>query len=77
VLGTVEPGRGTITLLARNEKITWPCAGCGGAATRVCPHCGAMACASCEPPCNCVHSWEDETLPVVNSPRMGVCGYTG
>lgn len=77
VLGTVEAGRGKVTLLARNEPITWPCAGCGGAATRVCPHCDAMACASCEPPCDCVDSWEDETLPVVNSPRMGVCGYTG
>lgn len=77
VLGGLQAGRGKITLLARNEPITWPCAGCEGAATRVCPCCGAMACASCKPPCDCVDSWEDETLPVVNSPRMGVCGYTG
>jgi len=77
VLGTVEPGRAKVTLLARNEPIVWPCSGCGAAASRVCPHCYAMACVACDAPCSCVDSFEDETLPVVNSPRMGVCGYTG
>ena len=77
VLGTVLAGRTKVTMLARNEPIVWPCAGCGAAATRVCPHCYAMACATCDAPCSCVDSFEEETLPVVDSPRMGVCGYTG
>jgi hypothetical protein len=77
VLGGVEAGRAKVTLLARNGAIVWPCQGCGAAATRVCPHCFAMACGTCDAPCSCVESFDDETLPVVNSPRMGVCGYTG
>lgn len=77
VFGGIEAGRGKVTLLARNEPISWPCAGCGGAATRVCQYCYAMACGTCDAPCDCVDSFEDEALPVVNSPRMGVCAYTG
>ena len=77
VIGHVKDGREKVALLARNEPIPWPCDGCGAPAVRVCPHCGAMACGGCAPPCDCVDSWEDETLPVVNSPRMGVCGYSG
>jgi hypothetical protein len=77
VLGTVAPGPNKVTLLARNEAITWPCDGCGGAATRVCPYCGALGCRTCKAQCTCLDSWKHETLPVVNSPRMGVCAYTG
>ncbi len=48
-----------------------------------------MLCDQCDKPAVWVHSWQDalycdkhvenreEVLPVVNSPRMGVCGYTG
>lgn len=77
VLGGVEAGRTRVTLLARNEAIAWPCEHCGGEATRVCPYCFAMACGSCDAPCTCGDSFDETAMPVVNSPRMGVCGYTG
>lgn len=77
VLGGIEAGPGKITLLAQNEEVIWPCDGCGEAANLVCPHCYAMTCGPCETSCSCLDSFEDEALPVVNSPRMGVCGYTG
>jgi hypothetical protein len=77
VVGSVEASRKKVALLAQNDAIPWPCDACTATATRVCPCCGGMACASCEAPCNCAGSFEDEHLPVVNSPRMGVCGYVG
>lgn len=76
VLGNVAAGRGKVVLLARNEPIVWPCAGCGGVATLVCPYCSEAACGACEAPCSC-GDFEEISLPVVNSPRMGVCGYVG
>ncbi len=65
-----------LRLLARNDAPVWECAVCGEQATQV----------------NTEELWEDGNpfycdehtegeewafLPVVNSPRMGVCGYTG
>lgn len=72
-------GRSAVRLLARNEALTWPCAECDAAATAVCPFClddgGGFFCAAHaeEHP----HAEEEVYLPVVNSPRMGVCGYAG
>ncbi|MDP2313165.1 MAG: hypothetical protein Q8P41_09695 [Pseudomonadota bacterium] len=79
VLGTIAPGRAKVTLLARNAPIVWPCDGeaCTAAATRVCPYCSAMACPTCDAPCDCLDDFAADALPVVNSPRMGVCAYTG
>ncbi len=77
VVGWLAPGARNVTLLARNAPIAWPCASCGQPALRVCPHCFEMACGACEAPCACTDGFEDESLPVVNSPRMGVCGYGG
>ena len=67
-----------VRLLARNEPPVWPCAICAQPATLICAYCryddepfvcdahaGAHACG------------EEGLLPVVNSPRMGTCGYTG
>lgn len=72
-------GRPAVRLLARNEAPVWPCATCGAPATEICSFClgesNPFACAKHvrDHPCG-----EDEGfLPVVNSPRMGVCGYTG
>jgi hypothetical protein len=78
-LGSI--GRPTTRLLARNSPIAWPCAECGEPAAFVCAACVAEE----ENPFACErHSRRrhrcGETgmfLPVVNSPRMGVCGYTG
>jgi len=72
-------GRGSVRLLARNQPIAWPCGECAAPATVVCPYCiddGAGL--FCDTHAG-VHEHADEEvyLPVVNSPRMGVCGYTG
>lgn len=74
-----SPGRVATRVLARNDPVVWPCQDCGAVATTVCPFCidegGGLFCeahAGKHP-----HAEEEVYLPVVNSPRMGVCGYTG
>ena len=72
-------GRSSARLLARNEPPVWTCGVCDAPATLVCPFCmgedNPFVCAGHAPQHTCA---EDESfLPVVNSPRMGVCGYTG
>ena len=79
VMGTVcrPKQRKAVRLLGRNEEHLFSCGKCGNKAELLC--------------CECV--WEDEypffcedclkehphesVLPVVNSPRMGICGYCG
>ena len=81
VLGARDgaPGRNTVRVLARNTPLQWSCATCGAAAAVICPFClHDEDCFFCEKhadahPC----AREEAFLPVVNSPRMGVCGYTG
>ena len=77
VYARVAAGRTKVELLARNEPITWPCSRCGAVATLTCPYCGELACDGCPQPCDCRMDWPDQSLPVVNSPRMGVCAYVG
>ena len=80
-LGTREGclGRAAVRLLARNDALDWRCASCSRPAAIVCPFCiDEGDCLFCkthadEHPC----SAEEVYLPVVNSPRMGVCGYVG
>jgi hypothetical protein len=72
-------GRASVRLLARNEPILWPCDECEAPATTVCPYCidsgdGRFCDAHADAH---EHADEEVYLPVVNSPRMGVCGYTG
>ena len=74
-----QPGRAAVRLLARNTSPVWPCAICGQPATLVCTYClsddrNAFVCTKHRRKHAC---GEDEGfMPVVNSPRMGVCGYT-
>jgi len=81
VVGTIDGGGDAIAVLARNEPIPWTCEGCEAPATLVCAVCGTVACDDCGPidgHCkDCGEYWEEVGLPVVNSPRMGLCGYTG
>jgi hypothetical protein len=65
-----------IRLLARNEAPAYPCAECGKPATQVCCVCdgGVPLCDKCGKTHAC---GEDMLLPLVNSPRAGVCGYCG
>ena len=77
--GTVEGNsKGAVRLVARNEPPTWPCDECGETATAVCTQClyegKGFCCATHAASHDC---GEEVLLPVVNSPRMGVCGYTG
>jgi hypothetical protein len=71
-------GRKPLRLLARNEPLVWPCRICKQPATQVC-----IYCIYGEEPFFCdehadEHQCDEEPfLPVVNSPRMGVCAYTG
>lgn len=77
-------GRRSLRLLARNEPAAWQCAVCAAPATEICTWCTEEL----QSPFFCkeharahvteVHDEEEGALlPVVNSPRMGVCAYTG
>ena len=77
-----ETGYEGIVLLARNHPPDIECETCGAPATTICQTClrdrGADAWL-CE---SCASTHEDgcdrpRYLPVVNSPRVGVCGYRG
>ena len=66
-----------ITVLARNEPPAWECAQCGKPATQINAMGWGLNADSffCD---DCVGDYVDEgCLPVVNSPRVGVCGYSG
>jgi hypothetical protein len=73
-------GREPLRLLSRNEPPVWACEVCGEAAAWVCQFCMYET----DNPFYCEDHAEDHDcaepemlLPVVNSPRMGMCGYTG
>ncbi|MFZ2411607.1 MAG: hypothetical protein WAW23_08565 [Candidatus Methanoperedens sp.] len=74
----VEDSDSTVSLLARNEAPLVTCTSCGKIATYICGQCGCTGegwvCDDCAPEHEC---GEETLLPVVNSPRVGVCGYTG
>jgi hypothetical protein len=69
---------GPVRLLARNESPEIYCDYCGkNIATQICSECTwegeGWLCEECIPKHDC---GEDMLLPVANSPRAGVCGYT-
>ncbi len=72
-------GRNAVRLLARNNPPPWLCVECSAPATEVCTDCmnGYADDLFCEAHASTHPCGEDYLLPVVNSPRMGVCGYTG
>jgi hypothetical protein len=61
-----------------NEPPSIPCMSCGKIAAQVCTEClwsgEGWLCDECAAEHEC---GEEMLLPVVNSPRVGVCGYTG
>lgn len=67
-----------ITLLAGNHPPAIPCEGCEQTAAHVCSQCvyenGGWLCEDCAGKHAC---GRDMLLPVVNSPRVGMCGYSG
>lgn len=68
-----------VRLLVQNEPPIWVCAKCGTApATQICVECAWGGQGFFCQKCAAKHKkHEDMFLPVVNSPRMGVCGYRG
>lgn len=60
-----------VRILARNNPLPFQCSGCGKPATEICLDCDELFCG------RCLEKHGADSLPVVNSPRMGVCGYTG
>jgi hypothetical protein len=66
-----------VRILARNAPPSLPCVKCGKAGEFICPECSGEGKAYCKQ-CLRKHPCGDDTaLPLVNSPRAGVCGYTG
>ena len=74
-------GKRPIALMARNAPPAYTCQECGAPATRLCQECvyeddrpGTLCEAHAE-----AHPHEDygDPLALVNSPRMGLCGYEG
>lgn len=67
-----------IKVLARNNMPEIVCYKCGKPAKKVCSQCiwegEGFLCGTCARKHEC---GEEMLLPVVNSPRMGMCGYTG
>jgi len=74
--------RKPIVLLARNNPIKIACDSCKNTATSICAMCmyddSGFLCRSCVKKYVC-DDCDDEPsfLPVLNSPRMGVCAYNG
>jgi hypothetical protein len=68
----------SIQVLARNEPPLISCEKCGKPATDVCSQCidegEGWLCDACSEEHEC---GEEMLLPVVNSPRVGMCAYTG
>jgi hypothetical protein len=68
----------SVQVLARNAAPPIVCEQCAKPATLVCAQCiydgEGWVCDECAPDHKC---GEEMLLPVVNSPRVGMCGYTG
>jgi len=76
---TSGPKETPVELLARNDPPEIACGTCGGPAVQVCVECvcadaEAWCCRKCASKHRC---GEEMLLPVTNSPRVGMCGYTG
>lgn len=66
-----------LRILARNNPYLFICEECHQPATEICLQCGIFLCESCLTDPEIHDCGEDMALPIVNSPRMGQCGYTG
>lgn len=73
--------KGDARILARNNPVEFKCASCGRDATVVCSGChfnegenGGILCKRCLKSHEC---GQEMGMPIVNSPRTGMCGYEG
>jgi hypothetical protein len=77
-----EDDDGIVQIMSINEQPVIPCRECGKPATRIIPGYysawDSALCDTCKPKRDEEEFVSEESfLPVVNSPRVGVCGYTG
>lgn len=76
-----HPANTPVQLLARNLPPQYPCSECSEPAAWICPFCQwegkGMYCLECGQDHDCEDGEWDMLMPVVNSPRTGVCAYTG
>src|SRR5208337_1910830 len=63
-----------VRILARNRMPEAVCTQCEKPAAQFCTDCAEFYCSACLADHEC---GEEMALPVVNSPRMGECGYSG
>ncbi len=63
-----------VRILALNNLHPLKCESCDSKAIEICTECMEVFCEQCLIEHGCS---EEMALPVVNSPRMGVCGYCG
>lgn len=80
VIGKVEKcPQKQITLLMQNEPPPFVCEHCKKSATIICSLCGETTCQACSKRHACAKEENDTymLMPLVNSPRTGVCGYEG
>ncbi len=63
-----------VRILARNDPPVFKCEKCERIATQLCSSCWEDYCDKCIEAHEC---GEDYVMPLVNSPRTGVCGYVG
>jgi len=63
-----------IRILARNHPPVFECQNCKKIASQICALCMEDYCDKCMEAHEC---GEDYAMPLVNSPRTGVCGYVG
>jgi len=75
---TARVRRGEVILLSRNDPPERLCQECGQPARFICAECRWVGRGWLCPRCAKKHKCGVEMLlPVVNSPRVGMCGYTG
>ena len=80
--GNISADHRGIRLLAQNDPPEIPCVKCGTVAAQICTECVWDGVGFHCDPCAHLHlaqspSHEEMFLPVVNSPRVGECAYTG
>ncbi|MCX6927512.1 MAG: hypothetical protein NT154_30545 [Verrucomicrobia bacterium] len=69
---------GNLKLLARNEPPAIPCSACAKPATQFCQQCAEEGAGDLCDACAGRHDCgEERVVPLINSPRTGVCGYCG
>jgi hypothetical protein len=68
-----------VTILMQNDFPNFPCESCKKTANIICSQCGDTTCIACSKRHSCAVNEEDDymLIPLVNSPRAGVCGYEG